>query len=101
MIRTKKEDAADDSKTEVGGKFAPVAKEDLKVGVIHISDPAEGSGYTYTHDQGIVEMQKELGLEDSQIIRKNNIPGYRPNHDRTGDQGMYRGRMPDHFRHQL
>lgn len=28
----KKEDAADDSKTEAGGKFAPVAKEDLKVG---------------------------------------------------------------------
>ena len=26
----KKEDAADDSKTEASGKFAPVAKEDLK-----------------------------------------------------------------------
>ena len=55
-----------------------MAKEDLKVGVIHITDPAEGSGYTYTHDQGIVEMQKELGLEDSQIIRKNNIPDTDP-----------------------
>ena len=52
--------------------FPAVAKEDLKVGVIHITDPAEGSGYTYTHDLGIQGMQKALGLEDSQIIRKNN-----------------------------
>ena len=62
-----------DTKTESTGSFKPVAKEDVKVGVIHITDPAEGSGYTYTHDQGIVAMQKELGLKDSQIIRKNNI----------------------------
>lgn len=58
--------------------FEPVAKEDLKVGVIHIGDPADGSGYSYAHDLGIVEMQKELGLEDSQIIRKNNIPDADP-----------------------
>lgn len=51
----------------------PVAKEDIMVGVIHITDPAEGSGYTYTHDVGIVEMQQNIGLEDSQIIRKNNV----------------------------
>lgn len=50
-----------------------IAKEDLKIGVIHITDPAEGSGYTYTHDQGIVGMQQNLGLDDSQIIRKNNV----------------------------
>ena len=50
-----------------------IAKEDIKIGVIHISDPAEGSGYTYTHDQGIVGMQKKLGLDDSQIVRKNNV----------------------------
>ncbi len=51
----------------------PINKEDLKVGVIHIGDPASGSGYSYTHDIGIQEMQKELGLSDSQIIRKNNV----------------------------
>lgn len=51
----------------------PIDKKDLKVGVIHIGDPASGSGYSYTHDVGIQAMQKELGLEDSQIIRKNNI----------------------------
>ena len=50
-----------------------IAKEDIKVGVIHITDPAEGSGYTYTHDLGIQGMQKNIGLEDSQIVRKNNV----------------------------
>lgn len=47
---------------------------DVKVGVIHIGDPADGAGYSYAHDQGIVAMQKNLGLKDTQIIRKNNIP---------------------------
>ena len=55
------------------GVMPAIAKEDLKIGVVHISDPAEGSGYTYTHDLGIQGMQKTLGLDDSQIIRKNNI----------------------------
>lgn len=58
---------------EQAGVMPAIAKEDLKIGVIHITDPAEGSGYTFTHDQGIVGMQKNLGLEDSQIIRKNNV----------------------------
>lgn len=53
--------------------FAPIAKEDLKIGVIHITNPAEGSGYTYTHDVGIQGMQKNIGLNDNQIIRKNNV----------------------------
>ncbi|UKI38436.1 MAG: hypothetical protein L6V93_11230 [Clostridiales bacterium] len=42
----------------------------FKVGVIHIGDPADGAGYSYAHDQGIVKMQKELGLTDDQIVRK-------------------------------
>lgn len=50
-----------------------IAKEDIKVGVIHITDPAEGSGYTYTHDLGIQGMQKNVGLSDDQIVRKNNV----------------------------
>jgi len=55
------------------GAFEAIAKEDIKVGVIHIGNPADGSGYTYAHDQGIVGMQEALGLEDSQIVRKNNV----------------------------
>ena len=56
-----------------GGETAGIAAENIKVGVIHIGDPATGSGYTYTHDQGIVAMQQSLGLSDDQIVRKNNI----------------------------
>ena len=66
-------ESSDGESSSTEGLFPPVAKEDIKVGVIHISDPAEGSGYTYTHDQGIVGMQKALGLSDEQIIRKNNV----------------------------
>lgn len=73
-----KEASKKESADKGGSGFEPVAKEDLKVGVIHIGDPADGSGYSYAHDLGIVEMQKELGLEDNQIIRKNNIPDADP-----------------------
>lgn len=62
------------SQTNVtGGSSAGIAKDKIKVGVIHLSDPADGSGYTYTHDIGIQGMQQNLGLSDSQIVRKNNI----------------------------
>jgi len=67
-----KEDTAKEETTGEG-KMPAIAKEDIKVGVIHIGNPADGSGYTYAHDQGIVGMQKALGLDDSQIIRKNNV----------------------------
>lgn len=69
------EDAAQESSQESAatGVMPAIAKEDIKVGVIHITDPAEGSGYTYTHDLGIQGMQKNIGLEDSQIVRKNNV----------------------------
>ena len=56
-----------------GGEGTGIAVEDVKVGVIHIGDPATGSGYSYTHDQGIVAMQETLGLSDEQIVRTNNI----------------------------
>ncbi len=64
---------SDKKENEGGGKIAAVSKDDIKVGVIHITDPAEGSGYTYTHDLGIQGMQKNLGLKDSQIVRKNSV----------------------------
>lgn len=59
--------------TDVTGNGKGIAKENIKVGVLHISDPAEGSGYSYTHDIGIQGMQENLGLSDSQIVRKLNI----------------------------
>lgn len=66
-------ESGNDTTAESTGLFPAVAKEDLKVGVVHITDPAEGTGYTYPHDLGIQGMQKNLGLDDSQIIRKNNV----------------------------
>lgn len=56
-----------------GGTFAPVAKDQIKVGVIHIGSPDETAGYTHAHDQGIVAMQSQLGLQNNQIIRKNGV----------------------------
>lgn len=53
--------------------FSAIAKDDIKVGVIHIGNPADGSGYTYAHDMGIQGMQQALGLSDSQIVRKNQV----------------------------
>ena len=47
-----------------------ISAEKIKVGVLYLSDPAEGSGYSYTHDLGIERMQCNLGLSDEQIIRK-------------------------------
>lgn len=56
-----------------GNEQNNAADADFKVGVIHIGDPADGTGYSYAHDQGIVGMQENLGLADSQIVRKLNI----------------------------
>jgi len=66
-------DATVTETTVATGVMPAIAKEDIKVGVIHIGDPAAGSGYSYAHDQGIVAMQAALGLDDSQIVRKNNV----------------------------
>lgn len=54
-----------DTTTEGG-----IPAEDIKVGVLYISDPAEGSGYSYTHDLGILGMMSNLGLSEDQIERK-------------------------------
>ena len=47
-----------------------IPKEDIKVGVLYISDPDEGAGYSYTHDLGIIGMKDNLGLSEDQIERK-------------------------------
>ena len=52
---------------------AGIAVEDIKVGVVHIGDPADGTGYSFMHDQGIVGMQEAIGLADEQIFRVLNI----------------------------
>lgn len=71
--QTEKADAKADTETntaETTAAAAGIAKEDIRVGVLYISDPAEGSGYSYTHDLGIQGMQENLGLSSDQIVRK-------------------------------
>ena len=66
-------EAQTDSQTEESTATTGIPKDQIKVGVLHLSDPADGSGYTYTHDLGIQGMQQNLGLSNEQIIRKNNV----------------------------
>ncbi len=51
---------------------AGIAKEDLKIGVVHILDPSD-QGYTYNHDLGAKYMIEKLGLNENQYIPKFNI----------------------------
>ena len=48
-------------------EFAPVNKDDLKVGFVFIGDVSD-KGYTYAHYQGLLDMQQNLGLSDDQIL---------------------------------
>ncbi len=52
----------------------PIAKDKIKVGVLHITSIKDTSGYTYAHHQGIVAMKTALGLKDEQVIEKDEIP---------------------------
>ena len=65
------DDGGSDKKEDY--KREAIAKEDLKVGFVHIGD-ASDMGYTYNHEQGTKEMQKNIGLKDEQIITKYNVP---------------------------
>ena len=51
----------------------PVAKDDLKIGFVHIGDQSD-QGYTYNHDLGTQAMVAALGLREDQIVNKFNIP---------------------------
>ena len=63
-------DASDSTSDSTDSGGSGIAKSDIKVGVLYISDPNEGSGYSYTHDLGIQGMQENLGLSSDQIERK-------------------------------
>jgi basic membrane protein A len=51
----------------------PLKKEFVKVGIIHPNEISETSLYDWAHYEGTVEMQRELGLTDDQIIRRVNV----------------------------
>lgn len=65
-----KTDAPEGDESTGDAVLAGIAKEDIKVGVLYITDPAEGSGYSYTHDLGIRGMQSNLDLAEEQVVRK-------------------------------
>ena len=69
--------ASDSGSSDASGstvaELIPVAKEDIKVGFVYISDPSD-MGYTYNQELGTKEMQANLGLRDDQIISKYNVP---------------------------
>ena len=67
------ESNSEETEEETDDATVGIPKDEVKVGVLHLTDPAEGSGYTYTHDLGIQGMQANLGLSDDQIIRKLNV----------------------------
>ena len=52
--------------------FAPVAKEDVKVGAVFIGP--KDDGFTGAHYNGIEGMKAALGLSDDQILYKFNVP---------------------------
>jgi basic membrane protein A len=57
----------------------PLAKEKVKVGVVHISDPfSESSGYAYAHQLGIEKMKRDIGLEDNQLLYKTHVEDANP-----------------------
>lgn len=62
----------DDATTATDATAAPAVDADFKVGVVLVGD--ENEGYTFAHMEGIKEAAKSLGLADSQIIWKYNIP---------------------------
>ena len=71
-VNTKSDVSSSKSKDDTSSSKG-ISKDKIKVGVLHLSDPDEGSGYTYTHDIGIQGMKQNLGLSDEQIVRKNNV----------------------------
>ena len=61
---------ASDGSSSADGNSA--ADSDFKVGIMYIGD--ENEGYTAAHMAGIDGMMENLGLDDSQVIEKTNIP---------------------------
>ena len=49
-----------------------VAKDDIKIGVVHIG-PLADQGYTYNHHIGALKMIENLGLRDDQLVPKFDI----------------------------
>jgi len=49
----------------------PIDKSEVKIGIIYLDEAI--NGWSYSHELGIMETQRELGLSDEQINRKLNV----------------------------
>lgn len=47
--------------------------DSIKIGVIHIGDPASGSGFSFAHQQGIDKMQETIGKDKVEVVQKTNV----------------------------
>ncbi|HZK39775.1 MAG TPA: BMP family ABC transporter substrate-binding protein [Clostridia bacterium] len=65
-------ETTDEPTTALAGTV-PISKENIKIGVLHITSIEELSGYTFAHHSGINEMKESLELNDDQIIEKDKI----------------------------
>lgn len=63
----------EETSTTAAAGTAPIAKDKIKIGVLHITSIEETSGYTFAHHSGILEMKKNIGLNDDQVIEKDKI----------------------------
>ena len=61
------------SAAKAASDYAPVNREDLKVGFVFFGDISD-KGYNQAHYQGLLTMQETLGLTDDQIVIRSNIP---------------------------
>ena len=66
------EEAPAEEATDGRAAREPIAAADLKIGVILVHD--ENSGYDLAHIEGIQSAIAELGIDESQVIFKYNIP---------------------------
>lgn len=74
---------ASETAAETAATGTGIAKEDLKVGFIYLGD--ENEGYTAAHYAGALKMKEALGLEDSQLVIKWNIPEDETSYDAAVD----------------
>lgn len=65
-------ETTEEATTALAGTVA-IPKDQIKVGILHITSKDDTSGYTFAHHSGFLEMQKNLGLSDSQIVVKDEI----------------------------
>lgn len=65
--------AGTDTSGGAAAPWIPSPKRILRWASSTSANRPTAQGYSYAHDQGIVEMQKNIGLSDDQIVRKNSV----------------------------